>query len=291
MRAGAALRGADEGVPALPPGRWRPSPAVRASFVLHGLGALVLLVDVTLWPWVLGVLAADHAFLSFAVLFPRSGIVGANVVRLPAAAQARHEVALTFDDGPEPEITPKVMDMLEARGMRASFFCIGERASAHPELVREIARRGHHVENHSDRHHPGFSFFGYGRSAREVDAAQRLLAGLAGRAPRFFRAPAGFRNPFLDPVLARRGLRYVSWTRRGFDAVESNPARVLQRLTEGLAAGDILLLHDGTRARTVQGEPVVLAVLPGLLDALRDHDLMSVPLGTALPDEPSERRD
>jgi peptidoglycan/xylan/chitin deacetylase (PgdA/CDA1 family) len=283
----AALRGQLAEGTALPAGRWRPAPANRASFALHVFGACALLLELSWWPWVLGVLAANHLLLSLAVLFPRAAVLGPNLTRLPAAAAARGEVALTFDDGPDPAITPRVLDLLDQYGMRASFFLIAENALAHPELTREIVRRGHQVENHSFHHHATFSLYGYARLGREVDAAQQTLAHLTERAPRFFRAPAGFRNPFLDPVLARRGLRYVSWTRRGFDAVASDPRSVLARLRRGLAAGDILLLHDGSRARTAQGEPVALAVLPLLLEALRAAGLKSVPLASACQETPN----
>jgi peptidoglycan/xylan/chitin deacetylase (PgdA/CDA1 family) len=261
--------------------RWRPSPLVRAVFALHIAAALLLLVDLSWWPWLLGAVAASHLALSLAVLFPRASFLGANITRLPLASAARGEIALTFDDGPDPAITPRVLDLLDQYGMQATFFVIGENALAQPELTREIMRRGHQVENHSFHHHAHFSVFGYRALAREVETAQSALAQVTGRAPRFFRAPAGFRNPFLDPVLARRGLRYISWTRRGFDAVSRDPRQVLVRLTRGLAGGDVLLLHDGTRARTLGGEPVVLAALPALLEKLRADGLRSVRLDTA----------
>jgi hypothetical protein len=94
----------------------------------------------------------------------------------------------------------------------------------------------------------------------------------------------GLRSPLLDPVLARCGLRYVSWTRRGLDAVHRNPERVLQRLVNGLAAGDILLLHDNGYLRTRDGTPVVLAVLPSLLDRFRATGLRPVTLSAASGD-------
>ena len=270
--------------PAVPPAglrRWRPAPLIQASFALHALALPVLLLQPGKWPWVLGALIANHLLLSTAVLFPRSRLLGPNLVRLPAAAVARGEVALTFDDGPDPQVTPRVLDLLAGHGLKASFFCVGAKAAAHPDLVREIVRRGHSVENHSQHHHPAFAFRGYAGLAREVDAAQSVIAGIAGRAPQFFRAPAGFRSPMLDPVLARRGLQYVSWTRRGFDAVERDPARVLARLLRNLAAGDVLLLHDGGAARTREGVPLVLAVLPVLLERIAARGLQPVSLPAA----------
>ena len=234
------------------------------------------------WPWVLAALVANHAVVTAVGLWPRSTALGPNLKRLPDAAAARREVALTIDDGPEPEVTPAVLDLLDAAGARATFFCIAANAQRHPELVREIVRRGHSVENHSHVHSHRFSLLGPRGLAREIGAAQSVLSDVTGVAPRFFRAPAGLRNPFLAPVLHGMGLALASWTRRGFDTRERDPQRVLQRLTRGLAAGDILLLHDGNCARDAQGRPVVLAVLPALLDELRRQGLVPVTLPQAL---------
>jgi peptidoglycan/xylan/chitin deacetylase (PgdA/CDA1 family) len=101
-------------------------------------------------------------------------------------------------------------------------------------------------------------------------------------APLFFRAPAGLRNPLLQPVLSRLRLRLASWTRRGFDTVDSNADAVLAKLSRELNAGDILLLHDGHAARTRGGTPVIVEVLPRLLDALGTAGLHSVTLRAAL---------
>jgi peptidoglycan/xylan/chitin deacetylase (PgdA/CDA1 family) len=260
---------------------WRPTPVIRLSFLVHAAAGVIVVAQPALWPWSLGAVAGNHLLLAAAVLWPRGRALGPNLTRLPASAASRGEVSLNFDDGPDPEVTPRVLEMLDRHGARASFFCVGVKAAAHPEIVREIARRGHSVENHSHRHPHAFAFFGMRGLRREVGAAQAVIASLAGRAPEFFRAPAGFRSPLLDPVLAGSGLRYVSWTRRGFDTVDGNPEAVLARLTRGLAAGDVLLLHDGARARTRAGEPVVLAVLPRLLERIAAAGLKSVPLPVA----------
>jgi len=260
--------------------RWRPAPAIHVSVFLHAAAAVWLVAHPPAWAWVLGVLGANHLALFLAVLWPRGQLLGPNLVRLPASAERRREVSLTFDDGPDPDVTPRVLDLLDRYHAKASFFCIGENAAAQPELVKEIARRGHSVENHSYRHHRAFAFFGISRLKREVDAAQSTVASITGRAPVFFRAPAGFRSPFLDSVLAPRGLRYVSWTRRGFDAVSTDPRRILKRLTRGLAAGDVLLMHDSA--------PVVLAVLPALLEQLSARGLKAVSLVSACASESGE---
>jgi peptidoglycan/xylan/chitin deacetylase (PgdA/CDA1 family) len=263
---------------------WRPALLARFSMLLHAAAAAGVAAQPALWPWALGAVAANHLLLTAAMLWPRSQLLGVNLARLPAAAVARKEVCLTFDDGPDPEVTPQVLDLLDRHQAKASFFCVGEKAAAHPDIAREIVRRGHSIENHSLRHSHAFALYGIYRLRREVQAAQAIAGGITGRAPAFFRAPMGLRSPLLDPVLARCGLRYVSWTRRGLDTVDRNPERVLQRLAGALAAGDILLLHDSGSARTRDGAPVVLAVLPGLLQRIRAAGMTPVTLPVALGD-------
>lgn len=262
--------------------RWPVPPLLWATAAFHAGAALSLLAAPAQWPWALAAVALNHALLTAIGLWPRSTALGDNLLRLPVAAVARREVALTIDDGPEPEVTPAVLDLLDAAGARATFFCIAAHVLRHPELVREIVRRGHSVQNHSHVHSHRFSLLGPRGLAREVQAAQAVLSDVTGEAPGFFRAPAGLRNPFLAPVLHRMGLVLASWTRRGFDTRERDPQRVLERLTRGLAAGDILLLHDGNCARDVQGRPVVLTVLPALLAEFRRQGLVPVTLPQAL---------
>ncbi len=138
------------------------------------------------------------------------------------------------------------------------------------------------MENHSWRHLATFSLLGVRGQRDEIRAAQDTLAELSGSAPRFFRPPAGLRNPLLDPVLHELGLRLVSWTRRGFDTHTRDPVRVAARLTHGLAAGDIVVLHDGNAARSADGRPVILEALPRLLDAAQSRGLRAVTLRHAV---------
>lgn len=261
---------------------WRPAPIVFVSIWVHVAAFVAFAIRPENWPWMLALLAANHMVLSTLALAPRGSLLGPNISRLPAAAAARREVSLTFDDGPDPETTPRVLELLDRYGARASFFCIGEKAALLPHLVEEIARRGHSVENHSQRHSYAFAFYGPLRLRREIWTAQLVISQIAGRRPGFFRAPAGFRSVLLDAVLAGCGLRYVSWTRRAFDGISTDPARVLRRLTDGLCAGEILLLHDGARAKG--GESLLISMLPRLLSALSERGLKSVSLPDAFRD-------
>ena len=260
-----------------------PSPLLMGSAGLHTLVAAGLVLTPQNWPWLLGALAADHALITAGGLLPRAAWLGRNLTRLPPAQpDAAAVVALTFDDGPDPETTPHVLDLLDAAGMRATFFCPGAHVLRHPVLARDIVRRGHAVENHTHTHPHAFATYGPRRMASEIQRAQAALAEVTGRVPRLFRAVAGLRNPFLQPILARLDLQLVSWTRRAYDTRTSHAPTVLRRLSRNLRVGDILLLHDGHSARDGSGQPVVLQVLPLLLTQLHQRGLGSVRIDEAL---------
>ncbi len=258
---------------------WRPGIAIWLSAGFHIWALLALLARPQWWPSILAALVLNHVVLALIGLWPRSRLLGANMLRLPDAAASRKEIALTFDDGPDPEITPKVLDILDSHQAKASFFVIGDKAAAHPELVREIVRRGHSIENHSLRHSNFFGFFVWAALRKDIGSAQEIIAGITGQAPAFFRSPMGIRSPMLDPVISQLGLRYITWTRRGFDTVAVDPALVLERLTRQLSAGDILLLHD---RRTRNQRAMVLEVLPALLDRIAEAGLKPVSLPQAM---------
>ncbi|MDA8329498.1 MAG: polysaccharide deacetylase family protein [Betaproteobacteria bacterium] len=261
---------------------WQPSLLIRATLVLHGAALLALITAPLHWRWVLAALIANHVVLALTGLWPRSHWLGPNWTHLPVAATARSEIALTIDDGPDPLVTPQVLDVLERHGVQATFFCIGESAQHYPDLCRDIVRRGHAIENHSQHHRYDFSLLGMAGLTREIQAAQAALTEITGQRPQFFRAPAGLRNPFLDPVLARMELKLASWSVRAFDTREGDPEKVKRKLLKGLRAGAIVLLHDAHAARTPAGYPVILEALPTLLDAAAAAGLHWVTLPQAL---------
>jgi len=280
---------APSSVPPRQPGdarRWKPTPLIAGTAALHAGALAAVIAQPAAWPWAAGGVVASHLALTAAGLWPRSALLGPNWTRLPASAGRR--IALTIDDGPDPDVTPRVLDLLERYDARATFFCIGDLARRHPQWIEAIVARGHAVENHSQRHRHTFSLSGPAALRREIAAAQQTLTEIAGTRPRFFRAPAGLRNPFLEPVLCEFGLQLASWTRRGFDTRARDADTVTRRLLNGLAARDILLVHDGHAARDARGEPVVLDVLPALLRAAADAQLHWTTLRAALAPEPSD---
>ncbi|MEO7413994.1 MAG: polysaccharide deacetylase family protein, partial [Opitutaceae bacterium] len=160
--------------------------------------------------------------------------------------QARaSEVWLTIDDGPDPGDTPRILDALDRHSARATFFVIGERAAAHPDLVAEILRRGHEIAHHTHTH-PARTFWSAGPRRVRAELDQALVAmRRAGANPRWFRPPVGFKNIFLSRELARRGLENVGWNVRSYDSRSNDPARVAARVIAQVRAGSILLMHEG----------------------------------------------
>jgi peptidoglycan/xylan/chitin deacetylase (PgdA/CDA1 family) len=262
--------------------RWQRQLLIHTSIVLHILAVIALTAAPAQWRWALIAVLANHALIALLGLWPRSRWLGLNWTRLPATAAARNEIALTIDDGPDPIVTPQVLDVLDRYAAQATFFCIGDKAERYPDLCREIVRRGHAVENHSQHHRRDFALLGPSGFRRELQAAQDSLSRITGQRPVFFRAPAGLRNPLLDPVLTSVGLRLASWTVRGFDTRIGDAGRVTRRLLRGLRAGAIVLLHDGNAARTRDGVPVILEVLPTVLAAAATADLRFVTLRNTL---------
>lgn len=258
--------------------RYNPSVFLSASAAMHVLALGSIAIKPTLWPFAVGALVIDHAGLVLGGLLPRCRILGPNMTRMQAQANGSRAVALTFDDGPDLERTPRVLDVLHEHNAKASFFCIGRSVAENPSLVRDMVERGHRIENHTWSHPNTFAFLPPAGLSAEMGRAQSIITEVTGRAPKYFRAPAGIRSPWLDPVLHRLRLRLISWTRRGFDTVDKDPDRICRRLLNDLAPADILLLHDGGALGATDGGKVIEDVLPRVLREIKQEGLEAVPI-------------
>ena len=184
---------------------------------------------------------------------------------------------ITIDDGPDPVDTPAILDLLDVHGVKAVFFVIGRKVAAHPDLAREIVRRGHELGNHTMTH-PADSFWCAGslRTRRQIADCSRIIEEVTGQRPRWFRAPVGHRNWFTHPVCHELGMEVVAWKRRAFDTIRRDVPGIVRCLTAGHRDGDILLLHEAT--------PVAGEVVGGVLEAMSSESKHQAATNDRRPD-------
>ncbi len=219
----------------------------------------------TSW-WMAGIIViAAFALIAWGVFDVNSSLWTPTLWQVPGVKA----VALTFDDGPDPEFTPRVLEILARDNVKATFFVVGERARTNPDIVREIDRQGHLVGNHSFSHAWNINFGLHARLTQEIDRCNDAIEAAIGKRPRFYRAPHGFKNPALGDVLAKRAMTCVGWQVRGFDAVRADAGEITRRLVRKARAGGILLLHDGSGLQGTQDRRATLEALPLIIAGLR----------------------
>ena len=218
--------------------------------VLINLAGKLVAVGVWIFTGRLGLALAwfflPDAFVLYHIFMPSAQGLGRVFTRFDTD---RRELWLTIDDGPDPEDTPRILELLDRHDARATFFLIGERVRRYPELVAEILRRGHAVGNHTHSH-PVVTFWCAtpGRLRAELDAAATALTA-AGAQSTWFRAPAGIKPLGLGPALAVRGLDCIGWTVRSGDCLARGPEGVVAHVMRRLQPGSIVLVHEGDSVR------------------------------------------
>ena len=245
------------------------APAHRAGLAAFLLFALLL--------WRCPVLA-PLPLLLFVLLCLLAPVFPAFSFYLPIltrGSRAENSVALTIDDGPDPELTPQVLERLAERGLPATFFLIAAKAERHPELVRAILAAGHTLGNHSYSHFPFLMLKGQRLLRQEVDLAQAVFRGF-GVVPLAFRPPVGISSPALGPILRDQGMYCVNFSCRAPDLGNRRIQRLAARILAKVRPGDIILLHD-VAPRPGLLEPL-LAEFDSLLAGLADRGLRVVPL-------------
>jgi peptidoglycan/xylan/chitin deacetylase (PgdA/CDA1 family) len=194
--------------------------------------------------WILGAAGVAAGAASWGACDPRSQLFGPT----RRHSGSKTSVTLTFDDGPNPNATPALLDLLDRYQVRASFFLIGRYVRLYPQLAAEVGRRGHILGNHTESH-CNLIWQSGGNIGRELALCQEAITTATGESPRWMRPPYGFRSPLLQTVVKRSGLDgVVMWSVSAKDWDPQPAARVVRRLAQ-VKGGDMVLLHDGDSRR------------------------------------------
>jgi peptidoglycan/xylan/chitin deacetylase (PgdA/CDA1 family) len=183
-------------------------------------------------------------------------------------------VSLTFDDGPDTQLTPALLDQLQDLGISATFFCIGRKVNENKSLLKRMYLEGHLVGTHSYSHSDWFDFFSSSHMQRELERCSQLVFEATGKKPLLFRPPYGVINPMLKRALDRLGFHVIGFSRRAWDTTSRNKEVILDRIIKKLKPGDIILLHD-----TV---PETIDIIKGMAEYLKQADYRIVPLDKLL---------
>ena len=221
---------ADSGKLSLSPAEW------------VGIGSwliAILLLFFDVWLSVIP-LAGFILLCAAAPFFPRFGFFLPLISR---GVSSKKAVALTFDDGPDPLVTPQVLQLLLKHQVKATFFVTGKKAAEHPELIKEILLHGHSIGNHSYTHDNLLMFRKTKTIANEIKSAQNVL-GNFGIVPLAFRPPVGITGPRLRPALLNSGMYVVNFSCRACDGGNRWIKNISRKILKRIGPGDIVVLHD-----------------------------------------------
>jgi peptidoglycan/xylan/chitin deacetylase (PgdA/CDA1 family) len=218
---------------------------------------------------VIGALAIGGATAAIVhgLYYPNSYVFGTPITSVSGRGRV---VALTFDDGPNPDATPLILDALASRGVKATFFVLGRHADAWPELVRRVAAEGHTIGNHG-WHHRKLHFRGPSYVRRDLTMGTDSIERASGSRPKLFRAPHGVRSPWVTSIARSLGQRTVGWSRGVWDSAKPGVDRIVTRTVEGTRPGRIMLLHDGDGYDMRGDRSQTAAAMPRILDALLEQ--------------------
>ncbi|MDQ2889099.1 MAG: polysaccharide deacetylase family protein [Gemmatimonadota bacterium] len=217
-------------------------------------------------PVAAGVAAAGTA--AYGAFHRNSSVFGSVLHQLPETASPT--VALTFDDGPNPYATPLVLDALGRAGVRVTFFFLGTHVERWPEIARRAAAEGHQIGNHGYFHRKlHFRTPGYVRD--DLRRGKRAIEAACGVSPMFFRAPHGFRSPWVTAIAHSMGETTVGWSLGVWDTDRPGADTIVARTVRGAAPGYILLLHDGDGYDPVGDRLQTAHAVPGVIAGLHDR--------------------
>lgn len=189
-------------------------------------------------------------------------------------AISKNEVAITFDDGPNPEYTLRVLSLLKQYNAKATFFCVGKNIASHPEIFKQILAEGHTVGNHTYSHSNGFGFFSTQKVIEELQQTNAIAKKVANLELKLYRPAFGVTNPNIKKALQVTKLQSIGWNKRSFDTTKLSEEKIVKRVTKDLKKGDIILLHDSSEKTS--------KVLEQLLLFLQTKQMQSVPVDQLL---------
>ncbi|MFO1350079.1 MAG: polysaccharide deacetylase family protein [Gammaproteobacteria bacterium] len=219
----------------------------------------------------------------YAIFWPRSQLFGRVLYGDPSKPP---RVALTFDDGPSLDVTPRILDILAEQRVRAAFFVIGRNVERHPALVRRMDAEGHLVASHGYDHSPLGLFRRRAYWERQVASTDAAVIAAIGKRPWLFRPPWGCKQYFMTAALAAQGKTIVTWRVRGLDGAPTTAARILRRILSRVRGGDVLTLHDGHQLNEQVGRDATVEALRPLILALRARGIEPARLDELLHIEP-----
>jgi peptidoglycan-N-acetylglucosamine deacetylase len=209
-------------------------------------------------------LAGAAGLMTYGALEPTNGLFGPVTSRGPKG----RGIYLTFDDGPNPGATPSILDTLAAADVPAAFFLVGRHVARFPALARSIAGAGHAIGNHTQTH-VKLHWLGPRRIEREIGAAHDIIVEVAGTVPTMFRAPHGYRNPFVFRTVRAFGYQVMGWSYGVWDTARPGPDEIRRRILAKLRPGSILLLHDGDGYDPTGDRRQTAEALPGIIADVR----------------------
>lgn len=214
---------------------------------------------------------------TFATLHRNSPIFGAVMAELPPNEDTSRAVALTFDDGPNPEATPRLLDLLAEQHAVASFFLLGRHVQRWPELARRVVAEGHCVANHGYAHRR-LDFAGPARAHAEIAAGAHAIEDATGVRPTYFRAPHGARSPFVSPAARRLGEDTVGWSVGSNDHALRDATAIAKRVIERSRPRSIVLMHDADAYDATANRLATVEAVRSIISALRARGLRLVSL-------------
>lgn len=224
---------------------------MSAYRIIQGVFSVVLLfffIFWLFWDWPLWYFGLTLLLYILVIAY------GSYNIRLNFFTKAFHsgpstvpKIALTFDDGPSPEYTPQVLDLLKSYRAKATFFCIGRHIEHNPELLSRIHNEGHIIGNHSFSHHPLFDLYSKKKVISELQKTNDLIFNITGKLVKIFRPPFGVTNPPIAGAVKKLELKVVGWTIRSYDTMNRPADRIIGKVTRHLENGSVVLLHDNRR--------------------------------------------